>query len=92
MGGIGRSWDPATVSALVAVSGSFVGGFAFNFKCVLTQRHHDRKDLLAKKIAHREQLVSDFISEGARVGQRDDPQREFSNICRRELESLRSVL
>ena len=33
----------------------------------LTQRHHDRKDLLAKRIAHREQLYSDFIRESARA-------------------------
>jgi hypothetical protein len=56
MGGIGRSWDPATVSALAAIFGSFVGGFASTLSAWLTQRHHDRKDLLAKRIAHREQL------------------------------------
>ena len=33
----------------------------------LAQRHHDRKDLLAKRIAHREQLYSDFIRESARA-------------------------
>jgi hypothetical protein len=154
MGGIGRSWDPATVSALAAIFGSFAGGFASTLSAWITPRHHDRKDFLAKKIAHREQLYSDFISESVRamvdamqhtledpgrltpvyalirrirlssptkvvesaervakttfstysapnltteeiqsgVGKRDDPLREFSNICRRELESLRSVL
>jgi hypothetical protein len=149
-----RSLDPAAVSALAAIFGSFVGGFASTLSARLTQRHHDREDLLAKKIAHREQLYSDFISESTRaivdamqhtledpsrltpvyalisrirlssptkvvesaervaktilstysapnltteeiqsgVGKRDDPLREFSNICRRELELLRSVL
>jgi hypothetical protein len=63
MGGIGRSWDPATVSALAAIFGSSVRGVAPTLGAWLTQRHHDRKDLLAKKIAHREQLYPDFIRE-----------------------------
>jgi hypothetical protein len=67
MGGFGRSWDPATVSALAAIFGSFAGGFASTLSAWLTQRHHDRKNFLAKKIAHREQLNSDFISESARA-------------------------
>jgi hypothetical protein len=154
MASIGRSWDPATVSALAALFGSFVGAFASTLSAWLTQRHRDRRDLLAKRISHREQLYSDFISESARamldamqhtfedpsrltpvytlisrirlssstkviesaeavakailstysasnltaeeiqsgVGKRDNSLREFSNICRRELESLRSVL
>jgi hypothetical protein len=120
----------------------------------LKQKMSRIKDLLAKKIAHREQLYSDFISESARAmvdamqhtledpsrltqvyalisrirlsspakvvesaervvktilatysapnltaeeirsraGTRDDPLREFSNIYRRELESLKSGL
>jgi AraC-like DNA-binding protein len=154
MGRIGRSLDPATVSALAAILGSFAGAFASTLSAWITQRHHDRKDLLAKKIAHREQLYSDFISESARamvdamqhkfedpskltpiyalisrirlgsptnvvesaervaktilityskpnltaeeiqsgVSIRDDPLREFSIICRHELESLRGSL
>jgi cell division septum initiation protein DivIVA len=67
MGGIGRSWDPATVSALAAIFGSFADGFASTLSAWLTQRHHERKDLLAKRIAHREQLYSDFMSESARA-------------------------
>jgi hypothetical protein len=35
-------------------------------------------------------LTTEEIQSG--VGKRDDPLREFSNICRRELESLRGVL
>lgn len=154
MGLIYRSWDPATVSALAAIFGSFAGAFASTFSAWITQRHHERRDLLAKRIAHREQLYSDFISESARamldamqhtfedprklipvyalvsrirlssprnvvesaerivktiistysapnlsaaeirsgVDKRDDPLREFSSICRRELESLSSGL
>ena len=154
MAWIGRSWDPATVSALAAIFGSFVGAFASTLSTWLTQRHHDRRDLLAKRISHREQLYSDFISESVRamvhamqhtfedpsrlvpiyglisrirlnsptnivesaervaktilstysapnltageiqsgVGKRNEPLREFSNICRHELESLKRGL
>ena len=67
MAWIGRSWDAATVAALAAIFGSFVGAFASTLSAWLTQRHHDRRDLLAKRISHREQLYSDFISESARA-------------------------
>ena len=151
---IDRSWVPATVSAAAGIFGSFVGAFASTLSAWLTQRHHDRRDLLAKRIAHREQLYSDFISESARamvhalqhtfedpgklvpiyglisrirlssptnvvesaervakailstysapnltageiqsrVGKRNEPLREFSDICRGELESLKRGL
>jgi len=59
--------DPAAVSALAAIFGSFVGAFASTLSAWITQRHHDRRDTLARKIAHREQLYSDFISESARA-------------------------
>jgi hypothetical protein len=120
---------------------------------VIAQRHQDRRDLLARKVFHREQLYSDFISETAHAfvdavqhafhdpsrlipsyallsrmrlsssknvaesaervidiivktyaqpnltgeeihalaGERNDPLREFSNICRQDLESLWKV-
>jgi hypothetical protein len=67
MGGIGCSWDPATVSALAATFGSFAGAFASTLSAWLTQRRHDRRDPLAKRMSHREQLYSDFISESARA-------------------------
>lgn len=154
MAWINRSWDPATVSALAAIFGSFGGALVATLSAWLTQRHHDRRDLLAKRISHREQLYSDFISESARAmadaaqhtfedpsrlvpiyglisrirlsspttvvesAERvantilttysapnltaeeiqaravngDDPLREFSSICRRELESMKSGL
>lgn len=154
MGWLVGPWNPATVSALAGLFGSFVGAFSSTVSAWVTQRHHDRNDLLAKKIAHREQLYSDFISESARamvdgmqhkfedpansrrftrssvafvwaprqvwwrarneslkpslllirsrtltaeeiqsgVSIRDDPPREFSIICRHELESLRGSL
>jgi len=64
---IGGSWNPATISALAAIFGSLAGGFASSLSTWITQRHQDRRDLLAKRIFHREQLYSDFISESARV-------------------------
>ncbi|HET8924882.1 MAG TPA: hypothetical protein VFN26_18025 [Candidatus Acidoferrum sp.] len=151
---IGGSWNPATVSALAAIFGSLAGTFASTVSAWIAQRYHERKDLLARTISHREQLYSDFISESARAmadalqhtledpsrvttvyalisrmrlssprnvvdsaetvartilktyskpnltaeeiqsgaDTRDDPLREFSKICRSELESLQNDL
>jgi hypothetical protein len=62
---IGGPWNPATVSALAAIFGSLTGGLASGLSTWITQRHQDRRDLLAKRVFHREQLYSDFISESA---------------------------
>jgi hypothetical protein len=67
MGWIGRSWNPATVSALAGLFGSLAGACASTVSAWIAQRHHERKDLLARIISHREQLYSDFISESARA-------------------------
>src|SRR5580692_825227 len=64
---IGGSWDPASTSALAAIFGSLAGALASSVSTWITQRHQDRRDLLAKRIFHREQLYSDFISESARA-------------------------
>ena len=142
--------SPATITALAAIFGSLTGALASSLSTWITQRHTDQRDLLARRIFHREQLYSDFISESARalvdtmehnlqdpnklvpiyaalgrirvssstdvlasaervvdhiiaaywepnltpaeihsrVAKRDDPLRDFSGICRRELESL----
>ena len=154
MGRIDRAWNPATVSALAGLFASLAGACASTVSAWIAQRHHERKDLMARTIAHREQLYSDFISGSAlamvdamqhaledpgritpvyalispmrlrsptkvvesaeRVAKtilstyskpnltaeeiqsgaatRDDPLREFSKICRSELESLQSDL
>jgi hypothetical protein len=154
MGWISRAWNPATVSALAGLFGSFVGACASTVSAWIAQRHHERKDLLARTMSHREQLYSDFISESARAmadalqhtfedaskltavyalisrmrlsssrnvvesaetvaktilktyskpnltaeeiqsaaGTRDDSLREFSKICRSELESMQNGL
>jgi len=135
---------------LAALCGSLVGALGSSINVWIAQRHQNRRDLLAKKIFHREQLYSEFISEAARAmadamqhtfqdpsrlipsyallsrirlsssmnvvesaervintivntysqpnltpeefqawaEERNDPLREFGNVCRRDLESL----
>jgi len=62
-----ESWSPASISAFAAVGGSLVGAFGSSVSAWIAQRHQNRRDLLAKKIFHREQLYSDFISETAQA-------------------------
>jgi hypothetical protein len=151
---IGGSWNTATISALAAIFGSLTGALTSSVSTWITQKHQGRRDLLAKRIFYREQLYSDFISEGARAmadaiqhnlqdpnnltpayallsrmrlsssidvlasaeraiqhiintysepnltteeiqfraAKREDPLREFSDICRAELEAMHSQL
>ena len=146
--------DSASISALAAIFGSLTGALASSLTTWIIQRHQDRRDLLAKRIFHREQLYSDFISESARANadaiqhsfqdpnkliptyalisrirlssskdvlasaerviqhiinaysepnltseeiqfraaKREDPLREFSDICRAELKAMQSQL
>ena len=154
MRSIGGAWNSATMSALAAIFGSLTGALTSTLSAWFAQRHHDRQDLLARRMSHREQLYSDFINECARTmvdamqhsfqdpsrvtplyalisrmrlsspsnvvenaehvaktilntyskpnltaaeiqseaGTRDDLLREFSSICRSELETLRRGL
>ena len=55
------------IAALAAIAGSFVGAFGSVVGTWIAQRHQDRRDLLAKRVARREGLYSDFISESARL-------------------------
>ena len=65
---LGRiSMNPATITALAAIFGSLVGALSSSIGTWIIQRHQDRRELVAKKIFHREQLYSDFISETARI-------------------------
>ena len=142
--------DPATIGALAAIFGSLAGALASSVSTWISEKHQGQRDLLTRRIVHREQLYSEFISESARafadalehnlqdvnklipayaalsrirvsssadvlasaerlverivttysepnltpeeiplkVSSRNDPLREFSEICRRELESL----
>ncbi len=59
--------NSASISALAALFGSLAGVFASLVSTWITQRHQDQRDLVAKRICHREQLYSDFISESARA-------------------------
>ena len=61
------SWDPASISALAAIFGSLTGGLASSVSTWITQKHQNRRDILAKRIFYREQSYSDFISESARA-------------------------
>jgi hypothetical protein len=60
---IGGSWDPASISALAAIPGSITGALASSVSARITQRHQNRRGILAKRILYHEQLYSDFISE-----------------------------
>lgn len=55
------------IAACAAISGSIVGALGSVVGAWITQRHQDRRDLLAKRIAYREVLYSDFIAESARM-------------------------
>jgi membrane protein YqaA with SNARE-associated domain len=55
--------DPALITALAAVAGSLVGGFASFATTFFTQRYQARRDLLSKDAANREKLYSQFIKE-----------------------------
>jgi hypothetical protein len=57
--------SPGSITAFAALSGSLVGALGSSISTWITQRHQDRRELLAKKIFHREELYSDFISESA---------------------------
>ena len=59
--------NPGFVVALAAIAGSFVGALGSVLGTLITQRHQDRRDVLAKKIIRREGLYSDFIGESARL-------------------------
>ncbi len=147
---IAQSWSPASIPALAALCGSIVGALGSSIGTWIAQQHRAQRELVSKKVFHREQLYSDFISETARAyadavqhtlhdpgrligsyallsrmrlsssmkvvesaqlvldniintyskpnltpeefhalaSERPDPLRDFSSICRRELESL----
>ena len=55
------------IAALAAISGSFVGAMGSVIGTWITQRHQDRRDVLAKQMVRREALYSDFIGESARL-------------------------
>jgi hypothetical protein len=52
---------------MAALFGSLVGALGSSASTWITQRHADRRDLLARKIFYRVQLYSEFITESTRV-------------------------
>ena len=64
---IGQSWSPASIPAVAALCGSVVGALGSSIGTWIAQRQRAQRELLAKKLFHREQLYSDFISETARA-------------------------
>jgi hypothetical protein len=60
--------QPVTTNpAVAALFGSLVGALGSSVSTWITQRHADRRDLLARRIFYRVQLYSDFITETTRV-------------------------
>ncbi len=59
--------NPETTTALAAISGSLVGALGSSISTWIIQKHQDLRDLVGRKIFHREQLYSDFITESART-------------------------
>ena len=59
--------NPGLIAACAAITGSFVGALGSVAGTWITQRHQDRRDVLAKRIIRREALYSDFIGESARL-------------------------
>jgi hypothetical protein len=90
--------NPATISALAAIFGSLSGALASSVSTWITQRHQDQRDLIAKRIFHREQLYSDFISETARAlvdaiqHNFQDPNKLIPTLSRIRVSSSNDVL
>ena len=59
--------NAATVPTLSAIGGSIIGALSSTVSAWIAQRHRERREVVAKKIAQLEQLYSDFINESARL-------------------------
>ena len=59
--------SPAMIPALSAIGGSIIGALSSMISTWIAQRHRERRELVAQKTAHLEQLYSDFINESARL-------------------------
>jgi hypothetical protein len=59
--------DSSIITAMAAIGGSVVGALGTLMSAAVTQRHHDRRELLTTQLARRESLYADFISESARL-------------------------
>jgi hypothetical protein len=59
--------NPGMIAGVSAVSGSIVGAMGSIVGNWMAQWHHDWRELLGRKLASREALYSDFITESARL-------------------------
>jgi hypothetical protein len=59
--------SPAAIPTLSAIGGSIIGALTSMITTWSTQRHRERREFIAQKTAHLEQLYSDFINESARL-------------------------
>lgn len=57
--------NPAAISALAAIGGSSLGALGPVLSNYVLQRSATRRDLIAREIAERQKLYSDFITEAA---------------------------
>jgi hypothetical protein len=57
----------AMITAVAVICGSIVGALGSFLGSLVNQRYHDRRDLLASKIARLESLYSDFITQSAHL-------------------------
>src|SRR5260370_3772894 len=55
------------IAASAAIAGSFVGACGSVVGTWIAQRHQDRRDLMAKRVARRESLYSEFLTESAHL-------------------------
>jgi hypothetical protein len=59
--------DSSIIAAFSAILGSTVGGLTTFLTTFLNQRYAMRRDILAKDVANREQLYSEFLKEVANL-------------------------
>jgi hypothetical protein len=59
--------SPAVIPTLSAMGGSIIGALTSMITTWSTQRHRERREFIAQKTAHLEQLYADFINESARL-------------------------
>jgi hypothetical protein len=59
--------ESALITAVALITGSVVGALGSFVGGLVNQRFHDRRDLLASKLARLETLYSDFITETAHL-------------------------
>jgi hypothetical protein len=55
--------DPSIIAAFSAILGTTVGGLTTFLTTYLNQRYAMHRDILAKDLANREQLYSEFLQE-----------------------------